>query len=121
MKRIFLLLALLALLAPAAHAQTITWVKYDPSAIRSDRTAPATIELLITGTVTGVRLDYATGGGSLTLAPTGPGRWGGSVPAAQLLAGYDASDVNHNFVGFVRLLGAGGTTLSSFNSFINVA
>ena len=66
-----------------------------------------------------MRLDYAIGGGSLTLAPTGPGRWGGSVPAAQLLAGYDAGDVNHNFVGFVRLL-SGTTTLSSYNSFINV-
>ena len=118
MKR-FVLLLILALLAPVANAQTITWIKYDPSAIRSDRTAPATIELLITGTVTGVRLDYAIGGGSLTLAPTGPGRWGASVPAAQLLAGYDASDVNHNFVGFVRLL-SGTTTLSSYNSFINV-
>src|ERR1051326_6922871 len=89
-----------------ATAQTITWIKYDPSAIRSDRTAPATLELLVNGTVTGVRLDYG-GGGSLNLAPTGPGRWGASVPAAQLLAGYDASDVNHNFVGVVRLLGAG--------------
>jgi hypothetical protein len=108
------------LIAPLAHAQTITWIKYDPSAIRSDRTAPATIELFITGTVTGVRLDYAVGGGSLTLAPTAPNRWGGSVPAAQLLAGYDASDVNHNFVGFVRLLGTGGQTVSSYNSFINV-
>jgi len=113
------LLLLLAFVAASAHAQTITWIKYDPAAIRSDCTAPATLELLVNGTVTGVRLDYA-GGGSLNLAPTAPGRWGASVPAAQLLAGYDATDVNHNFVGFVRLLGAGGATLSSFNSFINV-
>jgi len=115
MKRLLCLL----FLASAAQAQTITWIKYDPSAIRADRTAPATLELLVNGTVTGVRLDYA-GGGSLNLAPTAPGRWSASVPAAQLLAGYDASDVNHNFVGFVRLLGAGGATLSSYNSFINV-
>jgi hypothetical protein len=105
------LLFALAFLAPVAHAQTITWIKYDPSAIRSDRTAPATIELVTSGTVSGVRLDYAMGGGSLTLASAGPNRWSGSVPAAQLLAGYDASDVNHNFVGLVRLLGSGGQTL----------
>ena len=115
MKRLLCLL----FVASAAHAQTITWIKYDPSAIRTDRTAPATIELAVNGTVTGVRLDYA-GGGSLNLAPTAPGRWGGSVPAAQLLAGYDSADVNHNFVGFIRLLGSGGATLSSFNSFIHV-
>lgn len=113
------LLLALAFVAPIAHAQSIAWIKYDPSAIRADRTAPATLELSITGTVTGVRLDYA-GGGSLALAPSAPSRWSASVPAAQLLAGYDASDVNHNFVGFVRLLGTGGQTLSSYNSFINV-
>jgi hypothetical protein len=106
------------LFATAAGAQTISWIKYDPSAIRSDRTAPATIELVTAGSVTGVRLDFAAGG-SLTLTPTAPNHWSGSVPAAQLLAGYDASDVNHNVVGFVRLL-AGATTAVSYNSVINV-
>jgi hypothetical protein len=109
----------LLFLATTAAAQSITWIKYDPGAIRSDRTTPATLDLTINGTVTGVRLDYA-GGGSIALAPSAPGRWSASIPAAQLLAGYDANDVNHDFVGFVRLLGAGGTTLSSYNSFINV-
>src|SRR5690349_18161650 len=103
MKRLVLALALFA---SAAHAQSIAWIKYDPSAIRSDRTAPATIELVTTG-ASGVRLDYA-GGGSLTLTAAGANRWTGSVPAAKLLAGYDENDVNHNFVGFVRLLGSGG-------------
>ena len=117
MKRLVLALFLFASIA---NAQSISWIKYDPSAIRSDRTAPATLEMLIAGSgVTGVRLDYA-GGGSLALAQTSPGRWSASVPAPQLLAGYDASAVNHNFVGFVRMLGAGGQTLSSYNSFINV-
>jgi len=116
MKRLILALSLLASMA---HAQSITWIKFDPAAIRTDRTAPATLDLLLAGTgVTGVRLDYA-GGGSLNLTQTSANRWSASVPAAQLLAGYDATDVNHNFVGFVRILG-GSTTLSSYNAFINV-
>jgi hypothetical protein len=114
------LLFIAALLATAAEAQTIAWIKYDPSAIRSDRTAPVTLELVTTGNVAGVRIDF-TGSGSLTLTQAAPNRWSGSVPAARLLAGYDATDVNHNFVGFVRLLDAGGQTISSYNSFINVA
>ena len=114
------LLFALVLAASTAHAQSITWIKYDPSAIRTDRAAPATLDLLIAGAgVTGVRLDYA-GGGTLALAQTTANRWSASVPASQLLAGYDATDVNHNFVGFVRLLGGGGQTLSTYNSFINV-
>jgi hypothetical protein len=113
-------LIVLALFAPVARAQSISWIKYDPSAIRSDRTSPATLELLVTGSgVTAVRLDYA-GGGSLSLTQTTANRWSASVPASQLLAGYDANDVNHNLVGFVRLLGSGGQTLTSYNSFINV-
>jgi hypothetical protein len=115
-KRLFIIIAFLA---PLADAQTITWIKYDPSAIRFDRTAPATLELVTAGNVAGVRIDF-TGSGSLTLTAAAPNRWSGSVPAARLLAGYDASDVNHNFVGFVRLLDGGGQTISSYNSFINV-
>lgn len=117
MKRLILALCLVA---PLAQAQSIAWIEFDPSAIRSDRTAPATLSLLVTGSgATAVRLDYA-GGGSLSLTQTSPGRWSASVPASQLLAGYDATDVNHNFVGFLRLLGSGGQTLSSYNTFINV-
>jgi len=116
MKRLSLILAFIA---SAARAQSITWIKFDPAAIRTDRTAPATLELLLSGTAAGVRLDYA-GGGSVALTQTSPNRWSANVPAAQLLAGYDAGAVNHNFVGFVRILGAGGTTISSYNGFINV-
>src|SRR5689334_616670 len=115
------LVFVLCLFASIAHAQSITWIKFDPAAIRTGSTTPATLELLLGGGsgVTGVRLDYA-GGGSLALTQTSPGRWSASVPASQLLAGYDASAVSHNFVGFVRLVGSGGQTLSSYNSFINV-
>ncbi len=113
------LLLILAFTASAARAQSITWIKFDPAAVRTGRTAPATLELLLTSTATAVRLDYA-GGGSIALTQTSANRWSASVPAAQLLAGYSDSAVNHNLVGFVRILGAGGATVSSYNTFINV-
>jgi hypothetical protein len=112
------LLALLLLSAPA-QAQTIAWIKWDPAAIRSNRTAPATVEMMTTGAVPAVRLDYAAGG-SLTLASAGANRWTGTVPAAQLLFDYASDDVNHNFVGFFRLLGSSGETLVTYNGFVNV-
>src|SRR5262249_3055455 len=49
-----------------------------------------------------------------------PGIWTASVPAAKVLDGYASDDVNHNVVGFVRLLGSSGQTLSSLNSIIQV-
>src|SRR5882672_4361873 len=117
MPRIAVFLAVL--LAAAAHAQTIVWEKYDPMTVRTNRTADAAIEVQTSGTVSGMRLDYANGG-SLALTQSGPGHWVASVPAARVLDGYAADDVNHNFVGFLRLLASDGSTLISYNSFIQV-
>jgi hypothetical protein len=114
------LAALLALfLATAADAQTIVWNKYDPLAVRTNRTVDVTLEEQTTGTVSGMRLDYANGG-SLAFSQNSPGHWVASVPAAKVLDGYAADDVNHNFVGFIRLLASDGSTLASYNSFIQV-
>src|SRR5258707_58205 len=116
MKRAFLALALLG---TAAHAQTVVWDKWDPMAVRTNRAADVALELQTIGAVSGVRLDYANGG-SIALTQTSPNRWSASVPAAKVLDGYAADDVNHNVVGFIRLLGSGGQTLSSLNSIIQV-
>ena len=115
MKRTLILLAL----AAAAQAQTVDWNRWDPMAIRSDRTANVTLELQTSGAVSAVRLDYASGG-SISLTQTSPARWSASVPAAKVLDGYQSDDVNHNVVGFVRLVGSGGQTLTSLNSVIQV-
>src|SRR5438045_2928806 len=104
MKRTFLALGLFAI---TAQAQTVVWDKWDPMAVRTNRTADVVLELQTAGTVSGVRLDYANGG-FITLTQTTPGRWSASVPAAKVLDGYAADDVNHNFVGFIRLLGSSG-------------
>ncbi len=114
-----LLALILAAAASAAPAQTIVWEKWDPIAVRTTRTAPVALTLQTSGTVSGIRLDYA-GGGSLTLTPNGSGMFSASVPAANVLAGYDSTDVNHNFVGYLRLLDSGGQTIATYNSFINV-
>jgi hypothetical protein len=112
--------ALLALfLAVAANAQTIVWNKFDPMAVRTNRSTDVALEAQTSGTVSGMRLDYANGG-SLALTQNSPGHWVASVPAAKVLDGYAADDVNHNFVGFMRLLASDGSTISSYNSFIQV-
>ena len=109
----------LAFTAAAAHAQTVVWTKWDPMAVRSDRTIDVALELQTTGSVSAVRLDYANGG-SISLTQASPGRWTASVPAAKVLDDYKSDDVNHNVVGFVRLLGSGGATLASLNTVIQV-
>ena len=114
-----LLSLLAALLAAAAQAQTADWVKWDPMAVRTDRTVNVTLELQTSGGVSAVRLDYAAGG-SIALTQVTPGHWTASVPAAKVLEGYQSDDVNHNVVGFVRLLGSGGDTIASLNTVIQV-
>src|SRR5437763_137505 len=116
MKRAFLVSALLA---AAAQAQTVTWDKWDPMAVRTNRTVDVMLTLQTAGTVNGVRLDYANGG-SIALTQSTPGVWTASVPAAKVLDGYSASNASHNVVGFIRLLGSSGQTLSSLNSIIQV-
>jgi hypothetical protein len=114
------LLALsLALVALAAQAQTVVWDKWDPMAVRTDRKADVALELQTSGTLSGVRLDYANGG-SVTLTQSAPSRWIASVPAAKVLDAYQSDDVNHNVVGFIRLLGSSGQTLVTLNLTIQV-
>jgi hypothetical protein len=110
---------LVAAIAVTANAQTVVWTKFDPGAIRVGRTEPAVLEVQLNSTVSSVALDYA-GGGRLNLTSSGPNRWTASVDAAHLLSGYASDDVNHNFVGFLRLLGSAGQTLATYNEFINV-
>ena len=116
MKRAFLGLALFA---AAAHAQSVLWNKWDPMAVRTDRTAEVFLDVQTSGPVFSVRLDYANGG-SIALLQTAPDRWSAPVPAAKVLDGYAADDVNHNVVGSVRLLGSSGQVLASLNSIIQV-
>jgi hypothetical protein len=106
-------------LATAAYAQTIEWLTAEPMAIRSTRMEPITLEIQTAGTVSGLRLDLAAGG-SATFAPSGPNRWRTTVTAAQALHDYRSDDVNHNFIGFARMLGASSEVLGSYNIFINV-
>jgi hypothetical protein len=113
------LVAVLLLAAGAACGQTIVWEKFEPMAIRATRTEPATLDVLTAGVVSALRLDYANGG-SVPLSAGGGGRWSATIPAAKLLDGYADDDVNHNFVGFLRLLGPASETLLSYNTFIQV-
>ena len=103
----------------AANAQ-IEWILWEPMAVRFDRTEPARFEMqLEPGGAVAARLDFAAGG-SLTLTPLGSGRFSATVPAAQLLHDYKEDDVNHNFVGFIRLLDASSAVISSGGAFVNV-
>lgn len=107
------------LLGLSAHAQTILWDKFDPMAVRTGRTNDVSLELQTSGVISAIRLDYANGG-SLALTQSTSGRWIASIPAAKVLDGYIAADANHNFVGFLRLLSSDGTTLVTYNAFIQV-
>jgi hypothetical protein len=109
----------------AANAQ-FDWILWDPMAIRADRAEPAQLEIQVRTTgrgapsgVTAARIDFA-GGGSLNLTPLGSGRFSASIPAARLLYDYRPDDLNHNFVGFIRLLDSSNAVIVSFNAFINV-
>jgi hypothetical protein len=104
--------------ASSLSAQTIDWSSFDPMAIRTTRTSPAALQLQTSG-VAGVRLDLAAGG-AITLTSGGSGRFTTSVPASALLFDYHSDDVNHHFVGFLRLLDGGGAVLATYNLFIGV-
>lgn len=105
-------------LSAAAQVDTTSW---DPAAIRTDRTAPIQLDIQLTSgfTVTGARLDLAAGG-SLALSDLGGGHFRASLTPAQALVGYNANSVNHNFAGYLRLLGPGGAVIATQNEFVNV-
>lgn len=113
------LLILLYLSVPAyGQLDADSW---DVAAMRTTRTAPLRLEARASATsgVTAMRLDLAAGG-SVAMTPLGGGLFRGSVTPAQALSGYDAQDVNRNFVGFLRLIGSNGQVIASYNEFINV-
>src|SRR5258708_27736112 len=100
-------LALVALLlAAAAQAQTIVWDKYDPMAVRTNRTADVVLEAQTSGTVSEMRLDYANGG-SLSVTQPRPRHRVASLPAANGRARYAAHDVNHHLFRFPPPLAVG--------------
>jgi hypothetical protein len=113
----------LVLIASTAFAQRlenpIVWHKWDTMTFRTNRTDPATLDVQTKGAVSAVRLDFASGG-SLIFLSAGPDRWTASIPAARLLDGYRLDNVNHNFVGFLLVLGSSGETLITYNAFIQV-
>ncbi len=120
--RIRVLVTLLVfLLCPLAHAQ-VEWVVFDPMTIRTTRTEPIQVTVQIAlaeqSNVDAVRLDYQSGG-QLMFTPQGNGRYVATLPAAKALAGFDASDVNRNFLGYARLL-KNGATYASYNLFLSV-
>jgi hypothetical protein len=125
MRRTRLALGIAFLFCASASAQ-IEWISWDPMAIRSDRTEPARLQMQLDtggrvpgGNAAAARLDFAAVG-SLTLTPLGSGRFSATVAAAQLHFDYIADDVNHNFVGFIRLLDANNAFITSYNAFVNV-
>src|SRR5213592_5295725 len=118
MRNVFVAILALGFCA-VAHAQ-LDFVLWDPMTVRVNRTDPVKLEVQLASgtTASAIRMDYA-GGGSLTLTPLGGGRFTASIPAAQLFSDYKVDDVNRNFVGFLRLLDAGGQVQTSFNAFIS--
>jgi len=120
MRRAWLQFAVALLVCASAEAQ-IEWITWDPMAIRASRTEPVRLDVQYAGATasTALRLDLAAGG-AITLTAMGAGRFTTNVPAASALFDFKADDVNRNFVGFLRTLGAGGTVVSTYNLFINV-
>ncbi|MBV9493473.1 MAG: hypothetical protein JOZ54_04455 [Acidobacteria bacterium] len=113
------LLLVLLFLALPLHAQ-LDFESWDVAAMRTTRTAPIqlTARASATSNITAMRLDLAAGS-SITLTPLGSGVFRASVTPAQALFGYDARDVNRNFVGYLRLL-AGSQVIATYNEFVNV-
>ncbi len=112
-------LHLLALMALTARAQTVASNKWDPMTVRTTRTMDVRLEVTTSGSVSGVRLDYANGG-FIQLTQETVERWVAWIPAAKVLDGYKADDVNHNFVGYLRLLNYSGDTITTLNEIIEV-
>ena len=120
MRRALLSFAVAFFVCASASAQ-IDWITFDPTAIRTTRTDPVRLDLQYNNATpsTAMRLDLAAGG-SITMTPMGGGRFTTTVSAASALFDFASDDMNRNFVGFLRILGAGGSVVSTYNVFINV-
>lgn len=109
----------LAFVSATAAAQSVQSVWFDPLVVRTTRTDPVTLRVRTSNDAAALRLDLA-GGGSVPLTKNSSGEWIATLTAAQVLSGYEPADVNHNFVGFLRVLKADGTTAATYNEFIGV-
>jgi hypothetical protein len=104
---------------PLARAQSIPvrWFRFDPVAVRRDRTEPVVYKALINGNPSSVQFVLAAGG-TVPLSNEGGGVWSVTLTAQQVLFGYLPENANHNFVGFLDIF-QGGTSVR-FNEFIGV-
>jgi hypothetical protein len=109
----------LALLCGAAHAQEVQSIWFDPLVVRTNRADPVAIRVQATSDTAALRLDLAAGG-SVSLSKGTSGEWTATLSATQVLSGYTSADVNHNFVGFLRVLKSDGTVVATYNEFIGV-
>ncbi len=109
----------LGFVCATAAAQTVQSIWFDPLVVRTTRTDPVTLRVRASSDAAALRLDLA-GGGSVPLAKNTSGEWTATLTPAQTLSGYAPVNVNHNFVGFLRVLRADGTTAATYNEFIGV-
>ena len=105
---------------PLARAQSIpvSWFRFDPIAVRRDRTEPVVYKALINGNPSSVEFVLAAGG-TVPLSNEGGGVWSLTLTARQVLFGYLPENANHNFVGFLDIF-QGGTRIVRINEFIGV-
>jgi hypothetical protein len=104
---------------PLARAQSIpvSWFRFDPIAVRPDRTEPVVYKALINGNPSSVQFVLAAGG-TVPLSNEGGGVWSVTLTAQQVLFGYLPENANHNFVGFLDIFQGG--TFVRINEFIGV-
>ena len=105
--------------SPEAQAQSnpVSWFRFDPIAVRRDRTEPVVYKALITGNPSSVQFVLAAGG-TVPLSNEGGGVWSVTLSAQQVLFGYLPDNANHNFVGFLDIFQGG--TFVRINEFIGV-
>src|SRR5678816_1452270 len=82
---------------PLARAQSIpvSWFRFDPIAVRPDRTEPVVYKALINGNPSSVQFVLAAGG-TVPLSNEGGGVWSVTLSAQQVLFGYLPDNANHN-------------------------
>ncbi|HEX6737016.1 MAG TPA: hypothetical protein VF310_01970, partial [Vicinamibacteria bacterium] len=104
---------------PWLAAATVQHLEFDPIVVNPRIPDAVALKLKAPPSVDSAVVELAAGG-TVTLTPSGPNLFCGMFTPAQVLAGYQADDVQHNFVGFLNL-NSGPTRLTRINVFINVA
>ncbi len=120
---------LLVLRPVAAAGQSVNYLKFTPSVIPAQATAPLLIEAEMTGVPTRVFLEFQPVGTSqaIELRDNGTGGdrqagdniWTAQVPVAPILAARRSDDVHRVFFGFLNVLN-GATNVLRGNMFISV-